>query len=268
MATSNKTLTSAIKTMNKYLKRLSNTKQNMASRISDYSNQAVTAQQNADLFNAQQAEIQRNWSESMSATAHQREVADLKAAGLNPVISAYGSGASVGSGAAAQSSNMLTGVLGTLASDAMSAVSNLSSSLAANATSYANSMTAAETSKQNTQKQVDVQYFAAKLASKTNLSINNATNKINKYIAELNSVTSQQVAKIAGEYGVARQEVANIASEYSADLAYAASLYGSDRSAAVQELVTKMNNDNALTITNQNNATSMINSILSWFDIF
>lgn len=39
-------------------------------------------------FNASQAQINRDWNEYMSSTAHQREVADLVAAGINPVLSA------------------------------------------------------------------------------------------------------------------------------------------------------------------------------------
>lgn len=39
-------------------------------------------------FNASQAEINRDWQEYMSGTSHQREVNDLIAAGLNPVLSA------------------------------------------------------------------------------------------------------------------------------------------------------------------------------------
>jgi hypothetical protein len=69
--------------------------------------------------NAQQTQNQMNFQETMSNTAHQREVRDLNAAGLNPMLSVMGgSGASSPSGAQATMQNPLSG-LGSVTSSAL-----------------------------------------------------------------------------------------------------------------------------------------------------
>lgn len=104
-------------------------------------NMAQTDMVNA--FNAAEAQKNRDWQERMSNTAHQREVKDLMAAGLNPVLSALnGNGATVGNGATASGQKAVAdNTLGNGIISMMSAMINASSaatvaSIYANASMY------------------------------------------------------------------------------------------------------------------------------------
>lgn len=70
---------------------------------------AMQRQQEAEQFNAHQAEINRNFQERMSSSAYQRAHADMLAAGLNPILAAGASSSTPGGSSASITQSSASG---------------------------------------------------------------------------------------------------------------------------------------------------------------
>lgn len=81
-------------------------------------------------FQSNEARIQREWYEQMSNTSYQRAVADMKAAGINPILAyAQGGASSAGTGMAAGSAAQYNATGGDRVSDIMNGIANLIASI-------------------------------------------------------------------------------------------------------------------------------------------
>lgn len=119
--------------------------------LESYQQFALQQQAQNNVWSAEQAQKQMDFQREMSNTAHQREVADLQAAGLNPILSAN-SGASVPNGASGETDTSAAGNVGAILQQVLQAQSARevaamynaatinAASIAANASMYGSDM--------------------------------------------------------------------------------------------------------------------------------
>lgn len=169
-------------------------------------------------FNAAEAQKNRDWQQMMSDTAHQREIRDLQAAGLNPVLSAMGgNGASVTSGATA-SGVTSSGAKGDTDTSAASALVGL-----------IGTMWSAQT-----------QLESQRLTAQNNMAIAEKNNASAQAIAQMQAQNQQEVAHIAGQYNLDITKLNNAASALVARIHAGATVSSAQISAAAHQYAAQL----------------------------
>lgn len=157
-------------------------------------------------YNTSEAAKNRDWQKMMSDTAHQREVKDLQAAGLNPILSAMG-----GNGAAVTSGATASGVT------SAGAKGDTDTSFSQALVGLLGTMWSAQT-----------QLESQRLTAQTNMAIAEKNNSTSELVARMYTEQSREASQLAAATGLRQTEISAAVSELVSRISASASYYASN----------------------------------------
>ena len=208
-------------------------------------------------FNSKEAAKNRDWQKLLSDTAHQREVADLKAAGLNPVLSAMnGNGASVGSGATA-SAAVGSGSKADADTSTSGAIANLLGSILVAQTQIQASNINARTQEAVADKYTAMENIVAQINARAGIEQAGIHAGATRDAAAMGASASRYMADRSALASMFGSSVSSAATKYAANKSSSASRYAADKSSEASKYATDTNWDMKSTYGN-GSVTSMV----------